>query len=276
MLSAPTASPARAAQQRVLDHCVAGLREPGTALALTGSYASGATDEYSDIDLTLLVLDRDGAGAERRVDRVVREAGRVLAWFPASHLGLDHLFIYFLEVDRTVVKVDVAVCTPENLYLPADARVVHDPSGYLDARLSGPHAEPGPGPDFALLYRRFTGWTWYTYTKIARGELLEAADSLDVMRRVALLPCLQHVEHLPPEGYRRLETRLPPALYASLCDTYPRGTGREELLRALRSQIALFMEFLPRLEGARPPDASGADLPGLLACVPELGEPDVC
>ena len=67
---------------------------------------------------------------------------------------------------------------------------------------------PAEGIDFADLIHKFTGWAWYTYAKIARGELFEAVNSLDCMRVRALLPCLQLLSGLPFEGYRRIEARL--------------------------------------------------------------------
>ena len=120
------------------------------------------------------------------------------------------------------------------------------------------------------MIHKFTGWAWYTYAKIARGELFEAVNALDCMRVRALLPCLQLLSGLPFEGYRRIEARLSSGELESLRRGMPGGLEREELLRALRAMLLQFHSVLPRVLdmcGA----TSDADLAGML----ELIERDI-
>ncbi len=191
-------------------------------LALTGSLATGTGDAVSDIDLDLSCSDaaqRDALKA--RIDRSLRDAGAVLAEFPATHIGLPELHVAFVDVDGVLVKVDVryrvgssgAACPP-----PADP----------------------PAVDLAGLHSRFTGWMWYTHTKIVRGEYWEAADSIAVMRAQALIPMLLFVRDLPAEGYRRIETRLAPIERARLDATYPQALRPDALRAALTSLCDLF------------------------------------
>jgi len=257
------------AQRRTLDLCVAGLSRPNLALLLTGSHAAEAADEWSDIDLTAVALDGGLADARSLIHEAVAGAGRVLARFPATHLGLDRLYIFFLETGQQVVKVDVALTAPDEVS-PTGGTILHDPSGLLRTLAGGDHPDVRHPPDFGDLHHKFTGWVWYTYTKIVRGELLEAVASLDVMRRLALLPCIQHVLALPQEGFRRLEDRLPPGLYHRLAETFPQAVTKPEAVRALRALIREFDAIQPELATMLPVDPRQADLAGLLRLIPEL------
>ena len=235
------------ALRRVFDHCVDRFSRSGEhGLGLKGSLKTGEVDVYSDIDFALAVPDASRlAEARDWVREVVCSAGRPLATFPATHLGMENLLIFFLETGGAVVKVDVGVLTREELLTGPDALILHDPGGLLSVpRDAGPS---GPPRDFSDLHQKFSGWVWYTYTKIGRGELLEAVDSLSTMRSWALLPCLQLAEGLPVEGYRRLEQRLPAGSLASLRRTFPASLERAELLRCLEEMIALFAGLQPRV-----------------------------
>jgi hypothetical protein len=194
----------------VFDHCITELtRKVSIGLAMTGSLTKGTADQYSDLDFQVVIpLETSLAEARSWVMDCVSSAGQLLASFPATHLGLPNLLIFFLQVESQVVKVDVHVLTIDEFRSLPQAVVLYDPAGQLmDSSLRGESASSQLPftPNFADLYQRFSGWTWYTYTKLARGEYLEATDALDTMRSQALLPCLQFIERLPFEGYRHLE-----------------------------------------------------------------------
>lgn len=190
-------------------------------LALAGSLAAGTGDAVSDIDLDLLCADiqqRDALHA--RVDRCLRDAGAVLAQFPATHIGLPELVITFVDVDGILVKVDVRY----RVGSPADAAA----------------SAPSAATVLAGLHHRFTGWLWYTHTRIVRGEYWDAADSIAVMRAQALLPMLLYVHDLPSEGYRRIETRLAPAELYRLAGTWVSSLQPAPLRAALSTLCDLF------------------------------------
>ena len=221
----------------------------GVAVAISGSLASGETDEYSDLDLELIVPDEDQI--EPTIAWLTQGAARMgpmLASFPATHLGLRDLRIFFFERENGVVKVDVWVMSAKTFDSMPEMRIVVDPGGWLRARLAAPHRSGVQREyDFADLHNKFTGWIWFTCIKIARGEYGEAANSLEVMRSFALLPCLQFVHGLPYEGYRKLEARLPAEIVASLQATYPAQMRAAELVRALSCLAEMFEAVQPRV-----------------------------
>lgn len=219
------------------------------AVAVSGSLASGEMDEYSDLDLELIVPEEQQVG--ETIEWLIKAAdslGGVLASFPATHLGLRDLRIFFFERDGAVAKADVWVMSAKSFDAMPKAKLVVDPGGRLRARRSAlPNSQAWQEPDFSDLHNKFAGWIWYTCIKIARGEYTEAADSLGTMRSFALLPCMQYVHSLPYEGYRKLETRFPADAVAALQATYPAQMSFAELVRALSALIEIFEEVQLRV-----------------------------
>lgn len=226
--------------------------QEGWSVAAWGSVARGEADRYSDLDLAVLVEDDEDAARERIVERI-RGIGREIVAFAGSHIGKPELRVTYLEVDGWPVKIDLELFRADAAPpLPDDAVVLHAP------RHPFPPARTAAGPagvDVAGLEQRFCGWIWYTHTKIARGELFQAARSIDFTRENALLPLLLMLRGLPQDGHRRIEQRLPAPLVQQLSETYPARLEAGEIRRALLRLADLYGEMRPALEpfrGGRP------------------------
>jgi len=221
-----------------LDRLLSSIDAPrGVHIDVEGSIANGRADRFSDIDLR---FSGDPAGVARLRETfpgLLAKQGRVLSVFPASHLGLDDLLVSFVEIDGVVVKIDADFSADDAA--DSEATTVH-------------RLRDGD--------RKFVGWMWYAFAKIARGEIFESADALDTMRTRALLPLLLHVMHLPAEGYRHLEDRLDTSAQTRLHATYPRAIERDELLRALFAMADFYREL-------REDDLSDADFDRMHAIV---------
>lgn len=259
----------------VFDHCITELtRKISIGLAMTGSLTKGTADQYSDLDFQVVIPSETSlAEARSWVIECVSSAGQLLASFPATHLGLPNLLIFFLQVESQVVKVDVHVLPVDEFSSLPQPVILFD----LEDQFSGSpiNGEPESSqlpftPNFSDLYQRFSGWTWYTYTKLARGECLEAVDSLDTMRSQALLPCLQFIEHLPFEGYRHLETRLSKDFLLALRQTYPSHVQRDEILRALKDLVRIFSQLQPLIIERLGQDYRQADLQRIFSAIERM------
>lgn len=247
----------------VLDEFVRDCRHAGFGLAVKGSLAAGNIDRFSDVDAVLITWEGPDEAA-RWLRSSLERKGRVLALFPATHLGLDRLWIHFLEREGELVKVDVELVDGEDWAGKPDGLLLADPERRsIDADTSAGGVPTSHHPvTLNGIRHRFTGWTWYTYSKIARGELLEAYDSLGVMRSQALVATLLRLHGLPLEGYRRLESRLPASDYRAVLGTVPAAVEREALLGALRAMAGYFGS-LPRPASER--TDAGAIEPDLAA-----------
>jgi SAM-dependent methyltransferase len=218
------------------------------SVAAWGSVARGEADRFSDIDLTVLVGADPEAAHERIVERI-RGIGREIVAFTGSHVGKPELRVTYLEVDGWPVKIDLELMRADAApLLPDDAVVLHAPRHPFPA---GRMAAGPAGVDVAGLEQRFCGWIWYTYAKIARGELFQAARSLDFTRENALLPLLLMLRGLPQDGHRRIEQRLPAPLVQQLAETYPSRLEAGEIRRALLRLADLYRETRPALEPFR-------------------------
>ncbi|HST60408.1 MAG TPA: methyltransferase domain-containing protein [Longimicrobium sp.] len=239
------------------------------SVAVWGSVARGEADLYSDIDLAVLAGPDPEAARGEIVERM-RGIGREIVAFSGSHVGRPELRVTYLEVDGWPVKIDLEVTRAEAAApLPDEAMVLHAPRHPFPAARQ---ASGAAAVDVAGLEQRFCGWIWYTYTKIARGELFQAARSIDFTRENALLPLLLMLRGLPQDGHRRIEQRLPPPLVQRLAETYPARLEPGEIRRALLRMADLYRETRPALEpfrgGHPPPDpdpllriAAGTDAP---------------
>jgi predicted nucleotidyltransferase len=208
------------------------------ALGVKGSLASGNFDRYSDIDFYVVVDDAEARDALREpIFDAATKFGRPIASFAATHLNDPYMLVAFCESGGAVVKLDVNIVLLDEYPFTRDFLVIAGSQEEVALRI----AERTPiRIDLPDVYGKMTGWMWYAYTKIARGELFEAAAALDFMRALALLPSLQFLRDVPAEGYRRLERRLPAQDRSALAGTYTHGTTAAELLRALLSMQEFF------------------------------------
>jgi hypothetical protein len=210
-------------------------------------------DCYSDIDFVLYVHNEmtDLAGLHDDVRRVVAATGDLVAAFPANHIGLPNLLVFFVLYQDRIVKVDVELCHLAAISTPQAVTLISDPNDQAARCLARLSALPGVTLTSDAVHdmdQKMCGWVWYAYTKLARGELFEAWDAIDVMRRLVVVPCLHSIQDLPREGFRRLEQRLAQPLLERLRECYPTSLDRQELLRALRTTAVFYKDMRPEWE----------------------------
>ncbi len=191
-----------------LNQVMVGLGAPGaTCIALSGSTAKGEADRFSDLDLWCIVESpRQIEPIRDLVTRTVKRIGDPITFFAATHLAAEDLLIFFTELNGIVVKIDVEIVVLADFKRPPELTSLVDPDGIF-SRIA--IREPSKF-DADEANRRVAGWLWYAYTKAARGELFEAVDALDTIRKLALVPLLLNRAGQVVEGYRRLESRLSP------------------------------------------------------------------
>jgi predicted nucleotidyltransferase len=231
----------RALLQQAVDHFRDDRRVMG--LVLGGSLAHGVADSYSDIDLYIVARDDsfDAVFEEREV--VALALGSPLLSFAIDPIPVgsrDYIVTY-----PGPIKIDL-MYHRESEIVPAPkwtgGVVLKDASGLVGNVVSRSRnfAPPTPSAEELLeLDKRFWTLCWYVFGKIMRGELWEAVDAIHTIRSDTLLPMLDWTAGRHHEGYRRLETRLDPAMTERLGDTL----GLLEagaLYDALQAEISLF------------------------------------
>lgn len=228
-----------AAHQQFVHHAVAVLRRtPGiVGVAIGGSWQEQALDEFSDLDLVLIM---DPAAAPRLLAErpaVAASLGRLLECFTGEHVGEPRLLICLY--DEPLLHVDLKfVALPDLARRVEDPEVLWEQDGLVSAVL---RATPAcfPEPELQWIEDRFWIWVHYAATKLGRGELLEVVSFLDFLRSTVLGPLLARRQGRPARGVRKLEQLLPPAELAALHATVAPAES-VACAAALRQAIATY------------------------------------
>lgn len=229
------------AQRAMLRSVVAGLRQAPqlVGLAAGGSFVSGRMDEFSDLDLVVVV--DPGASAEMREERraLAASLGPLLAAFTGEHVGEPRLLICLYG--PPLVHVDLKFVTPAELASRVeDPVLLWDRDGQVLVAL-GTGASAFPRPDLQWIEDRFWIWVHYGAAKIGRGELFEALDFTAFLRGSVLGPLALQEASAQPTGVRHLE-RAAPGRAKQLRDTLAQYDARD-CIRALRAAIVMYREL---------------------------------
>jgi hypothetical protein len=221
------------------------------AVAAAGSYLFDTMDEYSDLDLVIVVEPAAyGAVMEQR-HAIAASLGTLLAAFTGEHVGEPRLLICLygapmLHADLKFISLDDAAARVE------DPAILWDRDGRYGAAMQAAAAHyPAPSPDW--LEARFWIWIHYGAGKIGRGELFEAIDFIAFLRGTVLGPLALQRAGARPQGVRKLELAVPDfaaELRATIAPYDAAGC-----IQALRACVALYKD-LRDLAGGFAPDAA--------------------
>ena len=224
-----------------------------SGMFLSGSFAKGKPDRWSDIDF-YIVATPDSSLEELigHQDKLIREVAEIATVFPATHLRDPHQVIAFYKASEPI-HVDYQYRKLGWLIPRRGDRnvvIVFDRSGDLErwrqACEEAPLETSISSDQLSYLEIRFWGWCWYAHTKIERGELWEARDVLEYLRSNVLVT-LAHNEGQVLEGNRRLEQKLRPDIQELLATTIPAShtpsSYRETLDRIVDAYLELFQQI---------------------------------
>ena len=205
-------------------------------VALGGSYARDAMDEYSGLDFIIAVEpDKFDSILEDRVN-LAGKMGKLLSCFTAEHIQRPELLICMfdplLHVDlnfQPLDKISDRVEDPVVLY--EKDSLMTDEYAKKPARI--------PQPDLQWFEDRFWVWVHYIANRICRGELFDAIEGLSFLRQRVLGPLLLMKHGRPPRGVRNIETVADaelPRLALTLAEH-----NAESCLRALKAATDLYI-----------------------------------
>ncbi|MEV8214147.1 hypothetical protein [Leifsonia sp. NPDC077715] len=227
-------------QQEFLDRVVPRIaaEERVTAVALSGSLAHGSPDAFSDVDLVLAVPDEQHAAVMADRLALIASWTDLAVGFTGEHVGEPRLIVTL--VGPPVLHVDFTFL-PESQFARVVGRL--HPLYGADEVLALPPPVLEPAFDAQWIEDRFWVWVHYGATKLARGELFEALDTLAALRSLVLGPLASVRAGAEPRGVRRLESIAPEdavALRATVA-----GYDRSEAAEALRASVALYRRWRP-------------------------------
>lgn len=242
----------------VLAKTIEVLREDSRFEALLGggSLVHGGFDDYSDLDLVLVVRAADYAEVMDARRAIAAKVGGLLSAFTGQHVGEPRLLICLfgpplLHVDLKFVRLDdldIMVERPRLLW-------ARDPSGVesrLDsARIHWPDHDPQWFEDRAWI------WLHYCAAKLLRGEIMEANGMLAFFRDQVLGPMFHRRGGRPQRGVRRIEQD---SLASAALAATAAAVDIAAVAQALEWSIALYLE----LRGDAPPERLTPGMPEAL------------
>ena len=214
------------------------------AVAAGGSFLTGTMDEYSDLDLVVVIRPSAITQVMSERKHLAATLGSLLSAFTGEHVGEPRLLICLygpplLHVDLKFISLDDATHRVE------DPVILWERDGELSAVL-GKSVAVYPRPDLQWIEDRFWTWVHYIAAKIGRGELFDAYDSLAMLRLLVLGPLALSAQGARPMGVRKVETSAQPYLDDLILTTtlYDRTDciralyAAADLYRKLRHQLA--------------------------------------
>ena len=208
-------------------------------LAAGGSFASGQMDEFSDLDLFVVMAPSASADAPESRRAIAQSLGSLLLAFSAEHVGEPDLLICLYGPPP--VRLELHFVTPERLRARADKPVVlWEREDQL--RAIAPGGIPSPAPlDWQWIEDRFWHWVHYAAAKIGRGELFEALRILGDLRSRVLGPLALQEARFPAFGVKKLE-RVAPQRAKQMQATVATYDAHD-IVRAMHVTIAMYRSF---------------------------------
>lgn len=237
-------------------------------VAAGGSLLTGGVDEFSDLDLVIVVTDAHHVDVMAARPAIAAGWGHLLAAFTGEHVGEPRLLICLY--DQPLMHVDLKFVTADELAARIEDPVVLWERGDAVTRRLGEGPAVPLSVDPQWIEERMWIWVHYAATKLGRGELFETLDFLAFLRATALAPLALHLRGLEPRGVRRAEI-LVPELVPALSATVARHDARECAV-AIRRAVEVYRDLRDRLSQPlrRSSDAEAAAVEYLEATIARI------
>jgi predicted nucleotidyltransferase len=222
------ATPALSADPRIL------------GLAIGGSFLLGEMDEFSDLDMVVYIDPQHYQSVLAERTSIIQEAGSLLESFSGEHVGEPRLLICLfgpplLHVDFKFVSMNDIADKVEN------PTVLWERGDRISSQVNLAPAE-FPRPDKTWIEKRFWTWVHYAATKIGRGEIFEAVETIGFLRAHVFGPLILEAKGARPQGLRKLEFHADEKMLKRLKNTMAEYDAKD-CLRALHESAELYREL---------------------------------
>jgi predicted nucleotidyltransferase len=228
--------------RRVLDRFVelAKSDQRVVAAVLSGSYARGAADEHSDLDLGLITTDLDFEPVLANREALAQQLGELLL---CVDFGNPHV-LFMIYADGAEVELAIGSQSRLDTLHSGPFRILVDKAKVLEGAQLG--SEARADADQLESLQQLVLWFWHDLshftTAVARGHLWWAYGQIDVLRQICInLIRLQHDFSAPADGYDKVDLALPPKQLEQLSATFP-PLHRAPMLDAARVLLSVYRE----------------------------------
>lgn len=236
--------------QAFLDNAIAKLSPDDRILgvAVAGSWITQTTDDYSDLDLVIVIDDLFYNQTLVEKYRFAERLGDILSVFPGDHLGEPHKLLICLY-DNPLIHVDLKFLKLSDLEQRIENPVVAwERNGILTQKMSESTSQH-PMPRLQWIEDRFWVWIHYAAAKLGRGELFEVIDFLSFLRGQVLGPLSSVKNKQLPRGSRKLEA-VSPEDFADLQKTVA-SYDRKSCADAIFASILLYQKLRTDIAGTQ-------------------------
>jgi predicted nucleotidyltransferase len=215
------------------------------AATLYGSYARGAADAYSDLDLALITTDAAYEDFVAGREAFIRLLGEPLL---LEDFDLPNM-VFCIFADGTEVELALGRESRFNANQGGPYRVLLDKKNLLAGAVF-PRSEPASAEQSETL-RRLVYWFWHDLSHciaaLGRGQLWWAYGQLEVLRCYCVnLVRLRYDFSAAADGYEKVEQAIPveqlAALQPTCCPLDP-----EAMLQAALVLVRFYRELAPPL-----------------------------
>jgi len=208
-------------------------------LAVAGSFITNEVDEFSDVDLVLVTVDKVAPDVDKMV-AYAKSFGNYLNGFTGEHVGERRVLICLY--DNPLLHVDIKFLTLDEFeHRVEDPIVLFDRDKSLERIIAATRSE-WPKPDYQWIEDRFWTWVHYAALKLGRGENFEALDFLSFIRMTVTSSLLQVKNNKLPRGLRKVEMNFDRNDLEKLIATVPSYTS-DSIFESLDNTIALYREL---------------------------------
>ncbi|MCW7471015.1 aminoglycoside 6-adenylyltransferase [Leptospira kanakyensis] len=188
------------------------------AVCVAGSFIQNELDEYSDLDI-VLVVEENSFQTFEEMNQLANSLGNLLSSFTGEHVGEKKLLICLF--DSPLLHVDLKFVSLADFHFRVENPVIIYDKSNLIPDVYKNSLPQWPKFDFQWVEDRFWVWIHYAATKIGRGELFEAIDFLSFLRTSVIGPMFHIKYDQNPRGVRKLELILSSQELNDLKKTYP-------------------------------------------------------
>ncbi|WIG59721.1 MAG: hypothetical protein OJF49_002468 [Ktedonobacterales bacterium] len=235
-----------ATHQRVVNRFIAACQADDRVIAafLSGAYARGAADAYSDLDLGLITTDATYDEFFASHAAFIQQIGSPI--FRETYHGSGSDMLFFTFPDGVETEVALGRASHFTHISSGPYIILVDKPGILTNAVFTGYI-PTQAEQTATL-QNLISWFWHDLshhflTAIARGRLWSAHGHLEELRLTCVnLLRLTHDFTTEPEGYEKLEQAVPTEQLAPLRATYC-PLDRDAMLQAARIIVRLYRDL---------------------------------
>jgi len=213
-------------------------------LAAGGSWITQELDEYSDLDLVIVVDDSHYQTVLGEMSSIAVTLGTLLASFTGEHVGVKNLLICLYE--DPLLHVDLKFVSLTDFASRTENPVVLWERDGLLTRTIEENKPDLQHVDLQWIEDRIWTWIHYGAQKLGRGEVFEALDMLAYIRSQVLGPMGCVKAHKPARGVRRIEQYCPEIARAMKSSVA--SYDAEACALALRAAARLYVELRENLD----------------------------